>query len=74
MKRWETALRLVGMGWYVGLCIVLGVLGGVWLDGRINTRPIMTIVGLILGLVLAIYGVYRMILPNLDKKEDKRKD
>jgi F0F1-type ATP synthase assembly protein I len=71
MKRWEAALRLVGMGWYVGLCIVLGVLGGIWLDDRINTRPVMTIVGLVLGIVLAFYGVYRMILPNLDKNRHK---
>lgn len=71
MKRWEAALRLVGMGWYVGLCIVLGVLGGIWLDDRIHTKPVMTIVGLILGIVLAIYGVYRMILPNLDKNRNK---
>ncbi len=59
------------MGWYVGLCIVLGVLGGIWLDDRIHTKPVMTIVGLILGIVLAIYGVYRMILPNLDKNRNK---
>ena len=59
------------MGWYVGLCIVLGVLGGIWLDDRINTRPVMTIVGLVLGIVLAFYGVYRMILPNLDKNRHK---
>ncbi|HEX9976698.1 MAG TPA: AtpZ/AtpI family protein [Dehalococcoidales bacterium] len=71
MKRWEAALRLVGMGWYVGLCIVLGVLGGIWLDGKINTRPVMTIIGLVLGIILAFYGVYRMILPNLDKNRKK---
>lgn len=59
------------MGWYVGLCIVLGVLGGIWLDDRIHTRPVMTIVGLILGIILAFYGVYRMILPNLDKNRNK---
>ena len=59
------------MGWYVGLCIVLGVLGGIWLDDRIHTGLVMTIVGLVLGIVLAIYGVYRMILPNLDKNRKK---
>ena len=61
-------MRLIGVGWYVGVCIVLGVLGGLWLDGKFNTRPILVIVGLILGVVVAIYGVYRMILPNLGRK------
>lgn len=73
MSRWEAAFRLVGMGWYVGICIVLGVLGGLWLDNKFNTRPILVIVGLILGIVIAFYGVYRMILPNINKKQNKGK-
>ena len=64
-------MRLIGVGWYIGACIVLGVLGGLWLDGKFNTRPILVIVGLILGLVIAIYGVYRMILPNINSKQNK---
>ncbi len=73
MSRWGTALRVVGVGWYIGICIVLGVWGGLWLDSKLNTRPILVIVGLILGIVVAFYGVYRMILPNINKKRDKGK-
>lgn len=65
VKRWEGAARLVGLGWYVGICIVLGLLGGFWLDGKFGTKPLLTIVGLVLGLALAVYGVYRMILPGI---------
>jgi len=68
MSRWQAALRLVGVGWYVGVCIVGGVFAGLWLDGRLNTEPILVIVGLILGIIVAFYGVYRMILPNIGKK------
>ena len=71
MRRWEAAFRLVGLGWYVGVCIVLGVVGGLWLDGKFNTTPILVIVGLILGVVIAFYGVYRMILPNINRKQNK---
>lgn len=73
MRRWEKALRLVGVGWYVGICIVLGVWGGLWLDQKLHTSPIMVIVGLILGIFSAFYGVYRMVLPNLNGKQDKGK-
>lgn len=59
------------MGWYVGACIVLGVLGGLWLDKQFDTKPILVIVGLILGVVIAFYGVYRMILPNINKRQNK---
>ena len=73
MKRWVAALRLVGVGWYIGICIVLGVGGGLKLDEKFNTTPILVIVGLILGIVIAFYGVYRMILPNINRKQDKGK-
>ena len=73
MKRRVAALRLVGVGWYIGTCIVLGVLGGLWLDNKFNTTPILVIVGLILGVIVAFYGVYRMILPTIDRKQDKGK-
>ncbi len=71
MSRWQAALRLIGVGWYVGGCIVLGVLAGLWLDNKWNTKPILVIVGLILGIAIAFYGVYRMILPNINNKRNK---
>ncbi|MBI4304495.1 MAG: AtpZ/AtpI family protein [Chloroflexi bacterium] len=73
MKKWEAALRLVGMGWYVGICIVLGVAGGLWLDNKLNTKPIFVIVGLLFGVFIAFYGVYRMILPNINRKQNRGK-
>lgn len=74
MKRWETAVRLVGLGWYVGVSIFLGVAGGIWLDRKFNSSPFLVIVGLLLGIAVAFYGVYKMVLPNLNSKnggEDK---
>ncbi len=65
-------MRLVGMGWYIGVCIVLGVLGGRWLDKKLDTK-FMVMVGLLAGVFLAFYGVYRMILPNINKKQNKGK-
>ena len=61
------------MGWYIGGCIVLGVFAGLWLDNKFNTTPILVIVGLIFGVIIAFYGVYRMILPNINKKRNKDK-
>jgi len=71
MKRWQVALRMVGVGWYVGLCIVLGVVGGFWLDDRFGTSPVLVIVGLVLGVFIAFYGVYQMLLPLIRNKQDK---
>jgi ATP synthase protein I len=71
MGRWEAALRFIGVGWFIGISILLGVLGGLWLDSKFGTKPILVIVGLILGLVVAFYGVYRMLLPLMRSKRDK---
>ena len=71
MGRWEAALRFIGVGWFIAISILLGVLGGLWLDNKFGTKPILVIVGLILGLVVAFYGVYRMLLPLMRGKRDK---
>jgi F0F1-type ATP synthase assembly protein I len=69
MSRWMAALRLVGVGFFIGGAIVLGVVAGLWLDDRLNTSPALGIVGLFLGIVVAFYGVYRMLIPLIrDKK------
>jgi ATP synthase protein I len=44
-------LRLMGLGWVVVLSLVVGVVAGIWLDGRFGTSPILTVVGLVLGLI-----------------------
>jgi len=71
MTRWLAALRLVGVGFFVAGCILLGVVGGQWLDNKLNTEHIWTLIGLLLGLVIAFYGVYRMLLPFITNKRDK---
>jgi ATP synthase protein I len=71
MKRWQAALQLIGVGWFIGISILLGVLAGLWLDSKFGTRPLFVIAGLILGVIVAFYGVYRMLLPLLSSKKNK---
>ncbi|MFC2015093.1 AtpZ/AtpI family protein [Chloroflexota bacterium] len=54
--------------WYLH---VLGVMGGLWLDNKFNTRPILVIVGLILGIIVAFYGTYRVVISNINNKQDE---
>ena len=53
--------RLLGVGWYVAICIVGGVWGGVWLDEKLGASPLFLLIGLMLGLVIAGAGVYRLL-------------
>ena len=71
MRRWAAALRFIGVGFFIGGSIVLGVVAGRWLDSKLNSEPIWLIVGLILGVVVAFYGVYQMLLPLIGSKRDK---
>ena len=71
MNRWNDAVRLVGVGFFIGGSIVLGVFFGLWLDGKLGISPIMTILGFFAGLIIAGLGVYRMLIPLLNNKRDR---
>ncbi|MCI0888062.1 MAG: AtpZ/AtpI family protein [Chloroflexi bacterium] len=58
---WVTAAQFTGIGWYLAAAIVLPTLGGVWLDDRAGTTPLFILLGILLGVTLALYGTYRMV-------------
>ena len=66
-------MRLIGLGWYVGLSIAVGVAGGLWLDSKLDTSIIFTLVGLGIGLSVAFLGIYRMVLSVIEEERDKEK-
>jgi len=66
-------MRLAGVGFFIGICIVLGVVGGLWVDTKLGTEPAFLIAGLIIGIAAAVYGVYQMLLPLLKNGQDKEK-
>lgn len=59
------------VGWYVAICIVSGALLGLWLDGKLGTKPILALVGVTIGTFFAMFGVYRMLRPGLTEKSGK---
>ncbi len=73
MERRLLALRLLGLGWYVAACIVVGVLVGIFLDQRFNTNPIFTLLGVLLGTFAAFYGLYKMVSPLFSSGSTPRK-
>lgn len=70
VSRLVAALRLTGVGFFIGGSIALGVFVGLWLDNKFDTS-LFWLVGLIFGLVVAFYGVYQMLLPLIGSKQDK---
>lgn len=54
--------RLIGIGWYIAISLVLGIAGGVWLDTQASIEPLFTLLGLFLGLTAGLGGAYRMLV------------
>ena len=58
-------LRYAGVGVQFGLTIFLLTLLGIWLDGRLGTRPLFTVVLLLLGFLAGTWSLVRQVLgPN----------
>ena len=53
--------KVSGIGWFVGMAIALGAYGGFWLDGKFDTAPVLTILGLALGVLTAFVGMIRLL-------------
>ncbi len=67
MHRLPPTVRLVGLGWYIAICLVLGIVGGLWLDGQLGLKPLFLLLGLFVGLGAAFYGLYRMVARAVDE-------
>ena len=67
---WVTAAQFTGIGWYMAAAIVLPTLGGVWLDQRAGTEPLFILLGILLGVTVALYGTYRMVSSFLTGSRD----
>ncbi len=65
--------KLLGVGWFVALCIVGGAFGGYLLDKELDTKPIFSFAFLTLGTVFALYTVWRWLSPGvkMPKKTSK---
>jgi F0F1-type ATP synthase assembly protein I len=54
------AAQFTGLGWYIAAAIVAPTLLGVWVDGKVGSAPLFLLLGLLLGVVVAFYGTYKM--------------
>ena len=68
MTRLEPTIRLMGLGFYIAACIVGGVVGGLQLDRLLDTGRLFAVLGLLVGLTVALLGGYLLLMEVLNKR------
>lgn len=62
MKKSEVVFILIGVGWYVALSLLVPFGIGFWLDRKkFHSFPLLSLVGLGIGSVIMVFGVYKML-------------
>ena len=75
MKRnqWFEIVKSMSLLTQLGLTVVICVFGcvyvGIYLDRRLNTSPVLSLVFLMLGLGSAFASVYRTLQPYIKKRK-----
>lgn len=60
-KRAYDALSASSVGLELGIAVILGLLFGWWLDGKLGTAPWMMLLFLVFGLIAGFRGVMRAV-------------
>ena len=63
----QLAGRWISIGIQLVVSIVLGLLGGQWLDKKFDTDPWFTLIGILVGAAAAFYDMYRLAQQTLKK-------
>jgi F0F1-type ATP synthase assembly protein I len=58
-----SGITLLGVGSMFGLCVGLGVFLGVLADRAWHTSPLLTLLGLVVGIFVGAAGAYQAIRP-----------
>jgi hypothetical protein len=77
VTRWVApAAYLLGIGWYIAISILLGVFIGHWVDDVTDFKPTFTLIGILVGLLVAGFGAARMVQRFIRGlgAEDSRRD
>ena len=70
-RKLALVLQLLGVGWFVAMCIGGGAAAGFLLDRELELSPALTLMGLFAGIAVAVVGMYRMLIAILRADDDQ---
>jgi ABC-type sulfate transport system permease component len=75
VKKWPMVMPLLVVGFYVAFSLLIPTFIGFWFDKRASHEfPLFTLIGLGLGTLIMVYGVYRMVRPFLQETKREGKE
>jgi hypothetical protein len=75
VKQWSAALQLMIVGFYVPLSLLIPTGFGFLLDRKASHEfPLYALIGLGVGTVIMVYGVYRMVRPFIRESKQQGKE
>jgi ATP synthase protein I len=60
-KQLKAFARVGAVGIELALSVVVGLLGGMWLDKHFSTQPLLTLAGLVLGVIAGFRSLYQTV-------------
>jgi ATP synthase protein I len=58
---------VTGLGFSAVGSLLVGILGGLFLDRMLHTTPLFLIVGILLGIAAAALGIYRLVIREFNR-------
>ena len=65
----NTTFKLLGIGWFFAICIIGGCLFGYFLDNTFNILPVLTLIFLMFGIFIGIFGTMKLITKTLSSEK-----
>ena len=59
---------VLDLGMRLGLSVVIGVVGGVLLDNWLGTKPIFTLLGVVVGIGAAMYSIWDVARTEMKRR------
>ena len=74
MRKWPIYVPLLTVGFYVAFSLLIPTIIGWWVGAKTHHEILFPLVGLGIGTIIMVYGVYRMLRPFLLEAEWDEKD
>ena len=74
MRKWPILVPLLTVGFYVAFSLLVPTIIGWWIGAKTHHELLFPLIGLGIGTIIMVYGVYRMLRPFLQEFEWDEKD